>query len=115
MSAINESDRGTEIVTRSASGKLTWASTEVRNEAILAQLKRDGYTVKISTEHLGRKYYIARAGSVISNQVERAFVSQAQLNKYVNEWNRYSHPYTWITIVYRDEILNRAADYILNR
>lgn len=103
----------TKDVTRTASGRITWASKKIRDEAILAQLKRDGYTVNVSTELLGRKYYISRSASVVRNQIERAFATDTQLNKYRTEWNRYSHDYDTIRVVHRDSVAARAADYLL--
>lgn len=103
----------TAVVTRTASGKLNWASKEARNEAILAQLKRDGYTVKIPVERLGSKYFISRSASIVKRQLEKAFVTETQLNKYLREWNRYDHMYDSIDVVDRDYIIEKAARHIL--
>lgn len=103
------------IVTRSASGKITWASKEIRDKAINDQLKSEGYTVKIGTEMLGKKYYISRSATIVSGQIERAFATEGQLNKYLREWNRYDHMYDSINVIHRDDVINRAANRILRK
>lgn len=101
------------IVTRSTSGSLNWASKSARNTAIQEQLRREGYTINIPSERLDSKYYISRSASVVRDRIETAFKTEPQLNKYLKEWNRYSHLHDSITVIHRDDVLNRAARHIL--
>lgn len=103
----------TLTVSRSATGQLKWFSEEVRNAKILKQLQLEGYTVKVDTELLGSKYYIARSASFVSNHVEKVITSSTQLKAYLKEWNRYSHLHDSIEVIARDEVAQRAADRIL--
>lgn len=91
------------VVRLTKSGKPVWSSKEERAECILGAIESEGYSTNLSLEDLMKgKFYVARSATTITNHIEEVLRTQKQLNKYLQDWNSYSHFHDYITTINRD-------------
>ena len=107
-----------KLVKKTRTGNIVWKDAVTRNRAIYAELRRRGYNMNVDAVELGNKFYIARTGITVTNQVERTFRTQSAIDKHLRnwhkrDWNKYERNCDSIEVIDRDVIAEYAAERML--